>query len=503
MSDISTPGVFSPAEASTARDRRPIVLGSGRVPFFRWSFGLINRLVMTCDVAIVVLSSVLPRLLAGDAMPQLSWVQSLLLGIIEALVFVRTMQWIRSYRVEARERLIVSLPLMLGPLLCAWVFTGLYYAAFHSGAWSLDLVWLWHGPQVGALVLARVVERAALPHSQRQALIRRRVAVIGANASGAIVMARMMADDHREEFEIVGLFADTTDELQSGQVSGVPIAGDLDRLTAVASTSVIDLVVVALPLSTAMAQVGRIKALQWVPADVVIPLDEVPLPAVPNRLTDVAGMPVLQVISRPLKGSLALLKLAEDYILASIILAFVSPVLILIGIAIKLDSPGPVFFRQDRAGYGNRTFRIYKFRTMTCDPNDDGSVGTQLGYNPRVTRVGRILRQLSLDEVPQLLNVLLGDMSLVGPRPYVPNMLVEGQVFCDAVENYGYRFRLKPGITGLAQANGLRSFALRSMDNARRSVEMDIEYISRWSLGLDLRIMVKTLVAAMSGPDVF
>jgi putative colanic acid biosynthesis UDP-glucose lipid carrier transferase len=140
---------------------------------------------------------------------------------------------------------------------------------------------------------------------------------------------------------------------------------------------------------------------------------------------------------------------------------------------------------------------------MTCDPNDDGSVGTQRGYNPRVTRVGRILRQLSLDEVPQFFNVLLGDMSLVGPRPYVPNMLVEDQVFCEVVENYGYRFRLKPGITGLAQASGLRSFALRSMDNARRSVEMDIDYISRWSLGLDLRIMVKTLLAAMSGPDVF
>lgn len=476
---------------------------AARVPFFRWSFGLINRIIMTGDFIIILLSSVLPRLLAGDAMPHLSWVQSLLLGVIEALVFVRTMMWIRSYRVEACERLLVSLPLMCGPLLCAWTFTGLYYAAFHTGAWSMDLVWLWHGPQLAALVLARVAERCMLPQATRHALTSRNVIVLGANDAGAEVLKRLQSPEYRGAYNVVGLFADPTDVRQAGAVSGVPVSGDIERLGNAAATQVIDLVVVALPVAVAMERVNSIKALQWVAADVVIPLDEAPLPPLSNRLSDVAGMPVLQVIVRPLKGSLALVKMAEDYILATLILAFVSPVLLLIAIAIKLDSKGPVFFRQDRAGFSNRTFSIYKFRTMTVDPNDDGSVGTQRGYNPRVTRVGRILRQLSLDEVPQLLNVLLGDMSLVGPRPYVPNMLVENQVFCEVVENYGYRFRLKPGITGLAQANGLRSFALRSMDNARRSVDLDIEYISRWSLGLDLRIMVKTLVAAMSGPDVF
>ena len=140
---------------------------------------------------------------------------------------------------------------------------------------------------------------------------------------------------------------------------------------------------------------------------------------------------------------------------------------------------------------------------MTVDPTDDGSTGTMSRDNPRITRVGGILRRLSIDEVPQLINVLKGDMSIVGPRPYVPNMLIGNAQFRDAVRNCAYRYRLKPGITGLAQASGMRSNALRSMQNAERSVEMDLKYIMNWSIWLDFEIMARTLLVAMSGSDVF
>jgi putative colanic acid biosynthesis UDP-glucose lipid carrier transferase len=140
---------------------------------------------------------------------------------------------------------------------------------------------------------------------------------------------------------------------------------------------------------------------------------------------------------------------------------------------------------------------------MLLDPSDDGSTGVEQRDDPRITRVGRLLRTLSVDELPQLFNVLRGEMSIVGPRPYVPNMLIGSERFHCAVRNFAFRYRMKPGITGLAQANGLRSSALRSKENARRSVEMDIHYIMNWSLWLDLRIMAQTLLLAMTGPEVF
>jgi len=219
--------------------------------------------------------------------------------------------------------------------------------------------------------------------------------------------------------------------------------------------------------------------------------------------TRIAGQAVLPLMYRPLKGSQSLVKMLEDRTVAALALAITSPLLLLIALAIRLDSPGPALFRQDRIGLYNRPFRIFKFRTMTVDATDDGAKGTNSRHNPRITRVGGVLRRLSLDELPQLLNVLIGDMSIVGPRPYVRNMLVEDQTFQTVARSFAARHRIKPGITGLAQANGLRSNALRSKENAETSVQLDLQYITNWSLWLDLRIMVRTITSAMRGPEVF
>jgi putative colanic acid biosynthesis UDP-glucose lipid carrier transferase len=206
---------------------------------------------------------------------------------------------------------------------------------------------------------------------------------------------------------------------------------------------------------------------------------------------------------RPFKGTQGLLKVAEDIIIGSIALLVFGPLMLLAALAIRLDSPGPVLFRQARTGFNNQTFMIFKFRTMLVDPSDDGSVGTLHRDNPRITRVGRVLRRLSIDELPQLLNVMRGEMSIVGPRPYVPNMRIVGDArFTDMVRQYAARHRIKPGITGWAQAHGLRGNALRTAEGARRSVELDIHYITHWSIWFDLKIMLRT-VLVLAGRDVF
>jgi putative colanic acid biosynthesis UDP-glucose lipid carrier transferase len=210
---------------------------------------------------------------------------------------------------------------------------------------------------------------------------------------------------------------------------------------------------------------------------------------------------MLPLMREPLSATNAIIKTIDDYAVAAVGLILVAPILALCTLAIRLDSPGPILFRQPRRGMNNAIFTMYKFRTMTVDPSDDGSRGTQRG-DPRITRVGAFLRRTSLDELPQLFNVLRGEMSVVGPRAHVPNMLVADQPYVEAVKQYATRHRIKPGITGWAQINGMRG-GINSLEKAERGVELDLHYIENWSLWLDIVIMARTLLIGMAGRDVF
>jgi lipopolysaccharide/colanic/teichoic acid biosynthesis glycosyltransferase len=177
---------------------------------------------------------------------------------------------------------------------------------------------------------------------------------------------------------------------------------------------------------------------------------------------------------------------------AFLLLLLLAPGLLAIALAIKLTSPGPVLFRQWRYGLNNQLFRIYKYRTMYADQGDEAGVRQTRRGDQRVTSLGRFLRRSSLDEVPQLPNVLKGDMSLVGPRPHVPEMLAGGVPYEKLVPYYFERHRVRPGITGLAQANGLRG-STEDPGAAIARIKRDLEYIDTWSLRLDLRLLIETV----------
>ncbi|HET9619061.1 MAG TPA: sugar transferase [Pseudolabrys sp.] len=181
-----------------------------------------------------------------------------------------------------------------------------------------------------------------------------------------------------------------------------------------------------------------------------------------------------------------------DVTSAGIALAVLSPFLVAVAAAIKVTSPGPIFFTQDRYGYRNRRFRIYKFRTMHTTMSDRSGVTQTVGDDPRVTILGRILRKTSIDELPQLINVVLGDMSLVGPRPHVPGMKAASVKYEDLVPYYFQRHNIRPGITGLAQVSGCRGSTALA-DAAVSRVDYDLQYIERWSLWLDIKIIVRTI----------
>jgi polysaccharide biosynthesis protein PslA len=181
-----------------------------------------------------------------------------------------------------------------------------------------------------------------------------------------------------------------------------------------------------------------------------------------------------------------------DIVVASSALLFFMPLLIAVAIAIKVTSPGPVLFYQSRYGYRNRFFRIYKFRTMRVDAGDARGVRQTVQGDSRITPIGRILRRTSLDEIPQLINVIKGDMSLVGPRPHVPGMLAAQLPYEDLVPYYFQRHSARPGITGLAQVSGCRGSTVES-NRAISRIDYDLDYIEKWSLRMDITIIVQTI----------
>lgn len=213
-------------------------------------------------------------------------------------------------------------------------------------------------------------------------------------------------------------------------------------------------------------------------------------------------LPAVELHVQPLSPPQALLKRAEDLLLGLLLLVAVAPLMLVVALAVRLDSPGPVLFRQERAGLNNRVFQVLKFRTMHAHLADPGSLRQTSRNDRRVTRVGRLLRRTSLDELPQLFNVLAGDMSLVGPRPHALGMTTVGLPVQEALADYTARHRLKPGITGLAQVNGSRG-EVDSIGKLERRVALDCEYIENWSLGLDLWIMLRTALLVVRDSNAY
>ncbi|MFJ4351331.1 undecaprenyl-phosphate glucose phosphotransferase [Pseudomonas sp. NPDC089428] len=232
-------------------------------------------------------------------------------------------------------------------------------------------------------------------------------------------------------------------------------------------------------------------AVNWVP-------DIFSLRLINHSVREIAGIPVLTLSETPLTGTSLFLKNLEDRVLAALILLCASPVLLAVALIIKLDSPGPVFFRQDRTGWTGESFRIWKFRSMHVHQPENGVVEQAQRNDPRLTRVGAFIRRTSLDELPQLFNVLTGDMSLVGPRPHA---LQHDTLYSQDIVDYFARHNIKPGMTGLAQVRGYRG-ETKDLEQMIQRVNSDIEYINNWSLWLDFVILVRT-VNAFTGKQAY
>jgi len=274
--------------------------------------------------------------------------------------------------------------------------------------------------------------------------------------------------------------------------------GNIQELVEHARQHRVDMIYITFPMRAEERIRSILAQLADTTASVYIVPDFFVFQMLHSRWTNIGGLPVVSVYENPFYGIDGFVKRAMDIVLASIFLVVLSPVMAAIAVAIKLTSPGPVFFRQRRYGLDGREIRVWKFRTMTvCE---DGQRVTQAQRSdPRVTPVGAFLRRTSLDELPQLFNVLKGDMSLVGPRPHAT---AHNEEYRRLIQGYMLRHKVRPGMTGLAQVHGCRG-ETETVDKMARRVEWDLRYIREWSLWMDIKILFQTFWVVLRGQNAY
>lgn len=343
-----------------------------------------------------------------------------------------------------------------------------------------------------AQLLLHLVVRSLQKYFVRHAVEVDNVIIVGTSQLASYLNQRIAHNPWLSEHVVGCVTLSEDDGADSIRADGLPpVLGSLTDLLALITQHDVRTVYFAIPLHASVViedlyfkLLDQHVAIHWVP-------DIFSLRLINHSVREIAGVPVLTLSETPLTGTRRLVKSIEDMVLASLILVLVSPVLALVALAIKLDSPGPVFFRQSRMGWNGKVFRIWKFRSMAVQPTEDSVVRQATEHDPRVTRVGAFIRRTSLDELPQIFNVLRGEMSLVGPRPHA---VQHDHEYSQRIQQYFARHNIKPGITGLAQVRGYRG-ETRDINEMVQRVQSDIEYINNWSLWLDFSILLRTFRA--------
>jgi Undecaprenyl-phosphate glucose phosphotransferase len=311
---------------------------------------------------------------------------------------------------------------------------------------------------------------------------------VGATENARALIERALASG---EVSVLGVFDDRRGRAPES-IHGVPVLGDLEALLSHRILPYVDRIVITVTTGAQDRLRELIARLRSLPNEVTLFIDVEGGERPGSGLSRVTRAPLAFLPGRKDDERRAFDKRVQDLVVASVGLVLAAPIMLVLAIAVKLDSPGPVLFRQRRHGFNNEVVTVWKFRSMRHDLADATASRQVTADDERITRLGRFIRQTSLDELPQLFNVLRGEMSVVGPRPHAIGMMSGRAEACRLVAEYAWRHRMKPGITGWAQINGSRG-PVHTAEDVRRRVALDIEYIERQSLRLDLWIMLMTL----------
>jgi Undecaprenyl-phosphate glucose phosphotransferase len=315
-------------------------------------------------------------------------------------------------------------------------------------------------------------------------------------------LIKALEASHDTDIRIAGIFDDRGNERVSPVVAGYPKLGNIDELVEFARNSRIDLLIVSLPVTAEKRLLQLLKKLWVLPVDIRLSAHNNRLRFRPRTYSYIGNVPFIDVADKPIADWDHVKKWLFDKIAASLALILLAPLMAIIAVLIKLNSKGPVLFRQKRQGFNNELIEVFKFRSMHVDQADVDANKLVTKDDPRVTRIGRFLRRASLDELPQFFNVLKGDLSLVGPRPHALKAKAEDKLYSDVVDGYFARHRVKPGVTGWAQISGWRG-ETDTEEKIERRVEHDLYYIENWSVTFDLYICLMTPFALLKGENAY
>jgi Undecaprenyl-phosphate glucose phosphotransferase len=457
---------------------------------------MVSGLVKTIDLCVIVGATVAALAHPGEGPPASAAMDRvLLMSMLAPMLFIASFQRIGGYRLAQLVRFgwqLAGTAAVWAASACVLLFALSFTAAFgvYPTAWAPG----WIVTTLAFLLLERGIVSAAIAQSARHGHLARNVVIVGAGEQGERVIEKLQKLQNTG-MAIRGIFDDRASRVPD-TLGRHRVLGTTDALLKFARRAPIDEVIIALPLSADQRVKELIEKLSALAIDLRLSAEPMAENFGVRGVSYVGDIALLGIAEQPIKSWNAVIKWVEDKVLSALLLVLLAPLMLLIALLIKLESRGTVFFVQERFGFNNNVIRVLKFRTMYADRCDVGGARRTLRGDPRVTRVGRILRSLSLDELPQLFNVLKGDMSLVGPRPHPVPMTVGLRLYCDAVEKYAHRHRVKPGITGWAQVNGSRG-EIDTIEKARARVEHDLAYIERWSPWLDLKILALTVTTLL------
>lgn len=460
-----------------------------------FSAGFFAGIVLVCDVAVIVSSGAVTHLLHADQAAHDLTGHMMAAGLFAVLATL-AMNSTGLYHFAAianPNRHKIRIAAVTGS-----AFLLVIAAGMGSGVPGLSFSWelISIAVTIGAVVLCRALVAGFVRSLARMGRLGRRILIYGATDQARKLIERI---ERLEEpwNHIIGVFDDRASRVERS-LGRYPVMGGLEDLITWGRENRLDEVLVALPWSAEARLLEITRLLGVLPANVRLCPELLNEEIMHGRASHHFGLPMWNAFEKPLAGWDAIGKRAFDMAFSGVVLLAAMPLFLLLALLIKLESRGPVLFKQKRYGFNNEVIDVYKFRSMRQELSDPEARRLTERNDPRVTRVGRFMRRTSLDELPQLINVMRGEMSIVGPRPHALRTTAGGRMCEEVVDRYSRRHRVRPGLTGWAQVRGYRG-TMQDEEHLRKRLEHDLYYINNWSPWLDVKILAMTVCCLLSG----
>jgi Undecaprenyl-phosphate glucose phosphotransferase len=478
--------LFSAAQSGLTADAMEIAQGLGGKGV---SIPVLTGLVRLTDILMIVGTALAAAFSGPEAA---GFGQANLFATAAAILFTLAFfQAADVYQVPVMRQGIAQ----LGRVAAGWTLVFAMFAVLRSitgigGALTDTWIGAWYALSLTGFCLSRLVVCQLVRRWMTSGRLERRAIIVGGGTAAQELIHDLEAQADND-IRICGIFDDRSNDRSPPVVAGYPKLGNISALVEFARLARIDMLIVCIPLRAEKRVLELLKKLWILPVDIRLSAHTDKVRFRNRGASFIGTVPFVDVVEKPIADWDLVAKRIFDLVFATIAIVTLFPVMIAAAIAIKLDSRGPVLFRQKRYGFNNEVIEILKFRSMYMEMADPEARKVVTRGDPRVTRVGRFIRKTSIDELPQLFNVLGGSLSLVGPRPHAVNAHTDNKTWDDVVDGYFARHKVKPGVTGWAQINGWRG-EVDTPEKIQKRVECDVYYIENWSVLFDLKILVMT-----------